>query len=150
MASEFILNQSEESWLSTIASIYDIREESEGDLKIVVTNASKRTLNQNSLQHCIYSELSKYLIKKGRSDCNPDWVKKMLKNKFLGWTQEAFTDILTGEVTHREVLIGTSSLGRGEATIYTTQILEWADSIGCEIKIPARCDYRDAIMEQNA
>lgn len=149
MASEFILHKTEASWLATIASLYDLHEEAEGDLKLVVTNTSKRSLSQNALQHCIYAELSVYLVSKGRKDCTPKWVKEMLKNKFLGWTQKAFTDVLTGEVVQRDVLRKTSSLDKGEATIYTTQILEWADSIGCQIKIPAQCDYRDAIMEQN-
>lgn len=121
-----------------------------GSAKVVVTKkGARRSLSQNALQHSIYGEISRYLISKDRKDCNPEWVKKMLKNKYLGWTQEAFTDVLTGEVTHREVLRSSSSLEVGEATIYTTQILEFADSIGCEIKIPAKCDYRDMMEIQN-
>ena len=149
MAKQFILQPNEDSWLATVASLYDLYEEAKYPLKLTVTNYGKRSLDQNALQHCIYQEVSAYLIRNKRKECNPAWVKKMLKNKYLGWTQEAFTDVLTGEVVQRDVLRSTSALDVGEAYQYTTQILDWADSIGCEIKIPANCQYRQIMEQQN-
>lgn len=149
MASEFLLHKTDASWLATIASLYDLHEESAGALRLVVTNSGKRTLDQNALQHCIYAEVSVYLVSKGRKDCNPKWVKRMLKNQFLGWTDEIFVNVLTGGKEVRQELRSTSKLDKGEAYQYTTQILDWACSIGCEIKIPAKCEYRDLMEIQS-
>ncbi len=109
----------------------------------------KRSLDQNAFQHVIYGELSTYLITKGRTDCTPDWVRNALKNKFLGWEPREFTDIVTGEKRGREVLRSTAALDKGEACHYITQIIEWASSIGYEVKIPAKCEYRDMLNKQN-
>jgi len=86
---------------------------------------------------------------KGRTDCTAKWIKQMLKNKFLGWRDESFTDISTGEKFTREVLRSTADLDKGDACHYTTQLLEWADSIGCQIKIPADSQYMKYMDEQN-
>ena len=109
----------------------------------------KRSLSQNALQHVIYGDVSKYLVSRGRDDWTPEKVKECLKSKYLGWVEHEFTDIETGEVTTRHVLKGTSKLDKGEAHHYTTQIIEWAESIGCEIRIPAKCEYRDIMEQQN-
>lgn len=101
-----------------------------------------RSLSQNAFQHAIYQEISQYLISRGRTDCNEDWVKDMLKNQFLGWEDREFVDLKTGEVTVRQCLRQTSKLDTGEAVHYTDQILAWAADIGCQIKIPSMCDYR--------
>lgn len=39
----------------------------------------KRSLSQNSLSHVWYKEISDYLIKSGRTDATPAWVKRNLK-----------------------------------------------------------------------
>lgn len=109
-----------------------------------------RSLDQNSLMHVIFSDISEYLISKGRTDCTDEWVKEALKNKYLGWEEKEFTDIVTGEKRMREVLRETSKLDKGEAFRFTEQILEWASSIGLEIKMPAKCEYREIMEEQNA
>ena len=109
----------------------------------------KRSLSQNALQHVIYSDISEYLISKGRKHCTPSWVKSALKNQFLGWTETEFTDLNTGEITKRQVLRSTKDLDVGESCHYTTQILDWAQSIGCNIKMPAKCEYRDMLNNQN-
>lgn len=109
----------------------------------------KRSLSQNALQHVIYSEVSKYLISRGRHDWDDKKVKENLKNKFLGWRDYEFVDIETGEVITKSVLTETSGLDKGESFNYTTQIIEWAESIGCEIKIPATCEYRSLQSIQN-
>ena len=109
----------------------------------------KRSLSQNALQHVIYSDISKYLISKGRKDWTPEYTKKQLKNKFLGWVNEEYIDIETGERTIKSVLKPTAGLDKGDAYHYTTQIIEWAESIGCEIRIPAKCEYRELMERQN-
>lgn len=108
-----------------------------------------RSLSQNAFQHVIYDEISTFLIRKGRPDCTPEWCKKMLKNRFLGWIDEEFTDVITGEKTMRAVLRPTAGLDVGEAVHYTDQIIEWAYSIGCEIKIPANSEYVQYKEAQN-
>lgn len=118
--------------------------------RVVVSEwREKRSLSQNALQHVIYSDISEYLISKGRKHCTPAWVKDALKNQFLGWELVEFTDLKTGEITRRDVLRSTKSLDVGESCHYTTQILDWAQSIGCNIKIPAKCEYRDMLNKQN-
>lgn len=109
----------------------------------------KRSLSQNALQHVIYGDVSKYLISHGRTDWTPEKVKESLKNKYLGWESREFVDVETGEVKTREVLRSTAKLDKGESCHYTTQIIEWAASIGFEVRIPAKCEYRDLMERQN-
>jgi len=109
----------------------------------------KRSLSQNSFMHVIYRDISNYLISKGRSEWTPGKVKLMLKNKYLGWTEVEFTDVVTGQVTTREVLKSSSALDVGAANHFITEIIEWAASIGIEIKVPAECEYRDVLNTQN-
>lgn len=109
-----------------------------------------RSLSQNAFQHVIYGEVSKYLIRHGRKEWNPEFVKKQLKNKFLGWVQTEFVDVLSGEVSIKEELKSTADLDTGESYHYTTQILEWASSIGCYINVPADCEYRTIQEHQNS
>ena len=109
----------------------------------------KRSIDQNSFQHAIYADISKYLITNGRTDWTPDKVKESLKNKFLGWVTKEFTDIVSGEKTDERVLRSSAALDKGEACHYITQIIEWASSIGCEVWIPAKCEYRDMLDKQN-
>ena len=115
----------------------------------VVEWRDKRSLSQNSLQHSVYTELSKYLISKGRKDWTPKKVKFEMKNNFLGWEQTECTNIHTGEITIKETLKCTSGLDKGESYHYTTQVLDFAQSIGCTIRIPAKCDYRELMEQQN-
>jgi hypothetical protein len=102
-----------------------------------------RSLSMNAFQHVIYAEISTYLIGRGKANCSEEWVKDMLKNRFLGWVDQEFTDVVTGEKSTRQVLRQTSKLDQGEAGFYTEQIIEWAASIGCVIKIPAKCEYSE-------
>lgn len=111
---------------------------------------ASRSLNQNAFQHAIYHDVAKYLMANGRGECNWRWVKLMLKNKFLGWEVTEITDVVTGEISHKETIRETSKLDTGEAYHYTTQIIEWAEFIGCGIKIPANCEYRALLDKQNA
>ncbi|MFK5949872.1 MAG: DUF5777 family beta-barrel protein [Methylococcales bacterium] len=58
-------------------------------------------------------------------------------------------DIETGVVSTHKELKKTSDLDVGESCDYTTKVLDWAQSIGCEIKIPVKCDYRNYLEKQN-
>lgn len=117
-------------------------------ISLVVWRKS-RSLSQNSFQHVIYGEISKYLISKGRDDWTPAVVKRNMKNNFLGWEAIEYTDITNGEVTIRSELLSTSKLDAGVACDYITKLLDWAQTIGCEIKIPNKCDYRDYLNLQD-
>lgn len=119
------------------------------ELRITVKEwRERRSLSQNALQHVIYKTVSEYLVDRGR-DWSEERVKKALKYKFLGEYIEEITDVETGEIIERRELRSTAKLDRGEAYHYTTQIIEWAESIGCEIKIPAKCEYRELMEQQN-
>ena len=72
-----------------------------------------------------------------------------MKNNFIGWEVTECTNVHTGEITTKETLIATSSLDVGEAGDYITKLLDFAQSIGCTIKIPAQCDYIDYLNTQN-
>lgn len=115
----------------------------------VVLWREKRSLSQNAFQHVIYDDISKYLISKGRKDWTPEYTKENMKNNFLGWEQKGFIDVSTGEITTSMVLKETSKLDVGESCDYTTKLLDFAQSIGCNIKIPVACDYRDYLNKQN-
>ena len=132
-----------------IALVSGLSSSGEYPIKIDYKVGVNRTISQNALSHVIYSDIAKYLISKGRADWDASMVKKSLKNKFLGWSKESYTDILTGEITEREVLRHTADLDKGEMTFYITQVIEWAESIGCQIKIPATCEYRNLMEIQN-
>ncbi len=128
---------------------HDHFEQGGGALKVKITNSGKRSLSQNSFQHICYQEISKYLIVKGRNEWTPEFVKKNLKNKFLGWKTETFVDVKTGERRDIWTLKSSSKLDKGEAMNYITQVLDWAESIGCHIKIPEDSEYMKAMQSQN-
>lgn len=115
----------------------------------IVRWREKRSLSQNAFQHVIYEEISKYLVSKGRKDWTPGFTKENMKNTFLGWVDEEFTNMQTGEIVTKSVLRSTSKLDLGEAYNYTTQILDWANSIGCFIKIPESSEYYQLMQDQN-
>lgn len=146
--SEFLL-QDDDDLRKVAGFVCDHFENNNAPLKVKITKAGKRSLSQNALQHLCYGEISRYLVSKGRQDCNPEWVKKMLKNKYLGWVEVEYTDIETGEKTIHEELKPTSSLDVGEAYQYTTQIINWALDIGLMIKIPETSEYRQLQDQQN-
>lgn len=107
-----------------------------------------RSLSQNGLQHMIYGDISKYLIKNGRGEWTPEYVKMNLKSKFLGWEVARVVDVVTGEIAEKEVLRSTKDLDTGEAYHYTTQIIDWADSINCPIRVPQDCEYNKLTERQ--
>ena len=115
----------------------------------IVQWRESRSLSQNAFQHVIYGEMSKFLIGKGRTDWTPKKTKLECKNTFLGYEFNENVNMVTGEITIRETLKHTSELDVGDSYHYTTQLLDFAQTIGCHIKIPAKCDYRDLQEQQN-
>ena len=115
----------------------------------VVLWREKRSMSQNALQHVIYSEIAKFLMKNGRPDWNEKKVKFNMKNNFLGWVETECVDVFTGEVTTKETLKESSGLDVGEAYFYTTQLLDWCVGMDIDIKIPEKCDYRTLRDKQN-
>jgi hypothetical protein len=115
----------------------------------IVKWREKRSLNQNAFQHVIYQEISKYLINNGRPDWCAKTVKRNMKNKYLGWIKKEFVDVVTGEITIKEELKGTSNLDVGDSFEYTTNLLVWCDGMGIYIKIPEQCEYRELQQKQN-
>ena len=128
---------------------HDHFEQGGGALKVRITNSGKRSLSQNSFQHVCYQEISKYLVAKGRDEWTPEFVKKNLKNKILGWQTEIFVDVKTGERREIWTLKSSSKLDKGEAMNYITQVLDWAESIGCHIRIPEDSEYMKLMQSQN-
>lgn len=148
MAKEFYLLSTDD--LHQVSGyVHDHFDDTSKPLKVVVKNYGKRSLSQNALMHVIFTEISDYLINKGRTDWTPEFTKEQLKNKFLGWEDKEFVDVKTGEKTTRSVLVKTSTLDKGDAYQFTTEILDWAESIGCQIKIPANCEYMELRREQS-
>lgn len=148
MTSEFFIKNVD--GLHRVSSfVHDHFNKSDKALKLRITTCGKRSLSQNAFQHVIYQEISKYLVSKGREDWTPEFVKENMKNHFLGWDKKEYIDISSGCVSVREVLRKTSTLDKGESFNFTTQCLEWAESIGCNIRIPDDCAYRQMMDEQN-
>ena len=110
---------------------------------------NKRSINQNAFQHIIYQEISKYLIAGGAYNWGAERVKFELKNQFLGWEERERVDLITGEASKVSVLRETAKLDKGDSYHYTTEIIDWAQSIGCTIKIPVSSDYYKYTQEQN-
>lgn len=45
----------------------------------------KRSLSQNALSHMWYTEISEYLIARGKTFATPEWVKDAMKHTYLGY-----------------------------------------------------------------
>ena len=59
----------------------------------------KRSLSQNALSHMWYTEISEYLIARGKTFATPEWVKDAMKHTYLGYESKDRVDVVSGEVT---------------------------------------------------
>ncbi|EJH4501920.1 hypothetical protein C5952_17505 [Cronobacter sakazakii] len=109
-----------------------------------------RSLSQNALAHMWFSEISQYLISRGKSFATPEWVKDALKHSYLGYEEREMTDVITGEKTTIRSLRHTSDLDTGDMNFFLTRIEAWALSIGCQLTIPADCEYMQLRQRQEA
>ena len=82
----------------------------------------KRSLSQNSLLHMWLAEISEYLIKSGRTDATPEWVKRNLKKTYLGCEEVTYTDFITGEKTTTWEPRHTADLDTGEMHIFLVKV----------------------------
>ncbi|WP_241609689.1 YbcN family protein [Rosenbergiella australiborealis] len=108
----------------------------------------RRSLSQNSLQHCWYSEISRYLIKRGKDFCTPEWVKDAMKHSYLGYEEIERVDVVTGERKVVQELKHTSKLTTGDMHYYLSKVESWAQSIGCLLTVPDNCEYRELQRKQ--
>jgi len=100
-----------------------------------------RSIDQNSLMHMWFKELSTYLISKGRKTADEVFTKELMKHTFLGYEAKDRTNALTGEVVTVQVLRSTRKLDTGEATYFLDQVNSWAIDVGCLLTIPTTSDY---------
>ena len=101
----------------------------------------KRSLNQNALSHMWYSEISDWLIRRGKDFASPEWVKDAMKHTYLGYVEREMVDVGTGETTLIRSLRHTSDLDTGDMHFYLTQVEGWALSLGCKLTVPADSEY---------
>lgn len=102
----------------------------------------KRSLSQNALSHMWYSEISQYLISRGKTFATPEWVKDALKHTYLGYETRERVDVVTGEITTIQSLRHTSDLDTGEMYVFLCRVEAWAMNIGCHLTIPQSCEYQ--------
>ena len=102
----------------------------------------KRSLSQNALSHMWYTEISEYLIARGKTFATPEWVKDAMKHTYLGYESKDRVDVVSGEVTTVRSLRHTSELETGEMYIFLCKVEAWAMNIGCHLTIPQSCEYQ--------
>ncbi len=102
----------------------------------------KRSLSQNALSHMWYSEISEYLISRGKTFATPAWVKDALKHTYLGYETKDLVDVLTGDITTIQSLRHTSDLDTGEMYVFLCKVEAWAMNIGCHLTIPQSCEFQ--------
>ncbi|QFH71719.1 YbcN family protein [Atlantibacter hermannii] len=110
----------------------------------------KRSIPQNSLSHMWYAEISEYLIKSGRIDATPGWVKRNLKKTFLGCEEVTYTDFVTGETTTVWEPRHTADLDTGEMHIFLVKVEMWCAQFGLALTIPHGCEFQQLRDEQEA
>lgn len=109
----------------------------------------KRSLNQNALSHMWYSEISDWLIRRGKDFASPEWVKDAMKHTYLGYVEREMVDVVTGQTTLIRSLRHTSDLDTGDMHFYLTQVEGWALSLGCKLTVPADSEYMNLKEKQN-
>jgi len=109
----------------------------------------KRSLNQNALSHMWYSEISDWLIRRGKNFASPEWVKDAMKHTYLGYVEREMVDVVTGETTVIRSLRHTSDLDTGDMHSYLTQVEGWALSLGCKLTVPADSEYMNLKEKHN-
>ncbi|XSW67747.1 hypothetical protein ACNF2W_06320 [Escherichia coli] len=95
-----------------------------------------------SLSHMWYSEISEYLISRGKTFATPAWVKDALKHTYLGYETKDLVDVVTGEITTIQSLRHTSDLDTGEMYVFLCKVEAWAMNIGCHLTIPQSCEFQ--------
>ncbi|WP_273761559.1 recombination protein NinB [Aeromonas hydrophila] len=121
-----------------------------GDMRITVKPwREKRSLSQNALLHLWMDEISDFLIRHGRIQATPEWVKDAMKHSFLGYIETERINVITGERITVSELKHTSSLDTGEMHYFLSHVEVWAVNINCRLTIPDNCEYRKLKEIQN-
>ena len=110
----------------------------------------KRSLSQNSLLHMWLAEISEYLIKSGRPDATPEWVKRNLKKTYLGYEEVEYTDFVTGIKTIELELRHTSDLDTGDMHHFMCQVEGWCAQFGLVLTIPQSSEFQVLRDKQEA
>ncbi|HGL4530283.1 YbcN family protein [Enterobacter roggenkampii] len=110
----------------------------------------KRSLSQNALSHRWYTEISEYLIKSGRTDATPAWVKRNLKKTYLGYEEVEYTDFVTGIKTIELELRHTSDLDTGDMHHFMCQVEGWCAQFGLVLTIPKSSEFQVLRDKQEA
>ncbi len=110
----------------------------------------KRSIPQNSTLHMWFGEISEYLIRSGRTDATPDWVKRNLKKTYLGCVEVTYTDFITGTRETTWEPHHTSDLDTGEMHHFMTQVEAWCAQFGLSLTIPFGCEYQQLRDQQEA
>ena len=110
----------------------------------------KRSLSQNSLLHMWLAEISEYLIKSGRTDATPEWVKRNLKKTYLGCEEVTYTDFITGTKETTWEPRHTSQLDTGEMHIFLCKVEAWCAQFGLALTIPNGCEFQQLRDKQEA
>ena len=142
MAKEFILQKTEASWLATIASLYDLHEEAEGNLKIVVTNSGRRSVSQNSLAWMWYGEIAAQTRVKGYGVFDSEDIHEYMKDAYC-----PNKPLVMGKKTLS--IKSTKKLDTGEMTHYLNQIHQWAINAGFSLTMPHDSEYMRMMEIQN-
>lgn len=110
----------------------------------------KRSLSQNALSHMWYTEISEYLIKSGRTDATPEWVKRNLKKTYLGCEEVTYTDFITGAKETTWEPRHTSQLDTGEMHIFLCEVEAWCAQFGLALTIPNGCEFQQLRDKQES
>lgn len=110
----------------------------------------KRSLSQNSLLHMWLGEISEYLIKSGRTDATPEWVKRNLKKTYLGCEEVTYTDFITGAKESTWEPRHTSQLDTGEMHIFLCKVEAWCAQFGLALTIPSNCEFQQLRDKQES
>ncbi|HAV1801604.1 TPA: hypothetical protein JG906_001921 [Enterobacter hormaechei subsp. steigerwaltii] len=110
----------------------------------------KRSLSQNALFHLWMGEISEYLIKSGRTDATPEWVKRNLKKTYLGCEEVTYTDFITGAKETSWEPRRTSLLDTGEMHIFMSKVEAWCAQFGLALTIPSGCEFQQLRDKQEA
>ncbi|HGF6043969.1 YbcN family protein [Enterobacter hormaechei] len=110
----------------------------------------KRSLSQNALFHLWMGEISEYLIKSGRTDATPEWVKRNLKKTYLGCEEVTYTDFITGAKETSWEPRHTSLLDTGEMHIFMCKVEAWCAQFGLALTIPSGCEFQQLRDKQEA
>ena len=121
----------------------------DGPVQVKLSGRKARSLSQNALSHMWYSEVSRWLVGKGKDFATPEWCKDALKNTFLGVEDVFHTDVVTGVSTRRQELRHTSKLDVGEMKLYLDLVYHWCLDRGLMLTIPEGCQYQELCKREN-